>query len=570
MGAGMPIEDKELGSAVAALGIKDGAELAKLDRAALAAYTQRQLFECGKRLQLKGISKLSKNELAGRIAEEIASRLAAKSKDGPTKAKAAAGGLPTVGGIAVAGEGGQSVFSHKFEMREAPKAQAMETIPWSYGYDRVTGMAVDPDRLFAYWEVTDESIEKARVALGRGGPGAWLNLRVYDTTDRIFDGTNAHSYFDHRVERGDRHWFFQVGKPTSTAFVDIGLKSSEGYFAKIVRSGRVEFPRREPAAWGEPEWLSVRSMTGPIEHAGRGPHVRKQAPGVAPGAALPPPGEGQRRHVALLPWEESFTISEGGRQEVYEWEEYHTDGTTEFHREMTWESPVMVSAWDAGPFSFPVSAPEPVREDFTGPSRVYRVGGRVHVVHGPWQVVIRGVGAHHARQVVARWEIYRSWIAEEKAEGPGGAIEVKIPGSSERLFLGASERRWRYASEMRLGGASEIFFLGASELRARGASERMFLGASQFKARGASERRLAGQSEIRLRGASERWLGGASERLGGSERRLGGASERLGGSESRLGGASEARLAPEVAPAPSASGSYPSQEPIARKPEAKE
>jgi len=231
---------------------------------------------------------------------------------------------------------------------------------------------------------------------------------------------------------------------------------------------------------------------------------------------------------------------------------------------------VMVSAWDAGPFSFPVSAPEPVREDFTGPSRVYRVGGRVHVVHGPWQVVIRGVGAHHARQVVARWEIYRSWIAEEKAEGPGGAIEVKIPGSSERLFLGASERRWRYASEMRLGGASEIFFLGASELRARGASERMFLGASQFKARGASERRLAGQSEIRLRGASERWLGGASERLGGSERRLGGASERLGGSESRLGGASEARLAPEVAPAPSASGSYPSQEPIARKPEAKE
>ena len=431
-------------------------------------------------------------------------------------------------------------------------------------------MAVDPDRLFVYWEVTDDSIEKARAALGRGGPGAWLSLRVYDTTDRIFDGTNAHSYFDHKIERGDRHWFFHIGKPSSTAFVDIGMRSSEGYFAKIGRSGRVEFPRKEPAAWGEPEWLSVRSMMGPIEHAGRGPHVRRQAPASAPGAGRPPaPGDGQRRHVALLPWEESFTIGEGGRQEVYEWEEHHTDGTTEFHREMTWESPVMVSAWEAGPFSFPVSAPEPVREDFTGPSRVYRVGGRVHVVHGPWQVQIRGVGAHHGRQVVARWEIYRSWIAEEKADGPGGMIEVKLPGSSERLFIGASERRWRYASEERLGGASEVFFLGASEYRARGASERLFLGASQSKARGASERRLAGQSEIRLRGASERWLGGASERLGGSERRLGGASEHLGGSENRLGGASEERLRPEVAPAPSPSGGYPGQEPTA-KPEVKE
>jgi hypothetical protein len=554
----MPIEDKELGGAAAALGIKDGETLARQSRDTLAGYTQKQLLECAKRLQLKGISKLSKSDLADRIAQALSGRLAAKGKDRPAEAKGADGGRPTVGGMAVTGEGGDSVLSHKFEVREAPKGAPAETIPWSYGYDRVTGMAVDPDRLFVYWEVTDDSIEKARAALGKGGKDAWLNLRVYDTTDRIFDGTNAHSYFDHQVGRGDRHWFFHIGKQSSTAFVDMGLKSSEGYFAKIVRSGRVEFPRKEPAGWGEPEWLSVRSMTGPIEHAGRGPHVRRQAPGVAPGAAHPPPpGEGQRRHVALLPWEESFTIGEGGRQEVYEWEEYHTNGTTEFHREMTWESPVMVSAWDAGPFSFPVSAPEPVREDFTGPSRVYRVGGRVHVVHGPWQVVIRGVGAHHGRQVVGRWEIYRSWIAEEKADGPGAVVEVKLPGSSERLFLGASERRWRYASEARLGGASEVFYLGASELRARGASERMFLGASQYQARGASERRLAGQS-------------GASERLGASERRLGGASERLGASEHRLGGASEARLAPEVAPAPSPAGGYPSQEPLTMKPEAKE
>jgi hypothetical protein len=427
----------------------------------------------------------------------------------------------------------------------------------------VTGMAVDPDRLFVYWEVTDDAIERARASLGKGGKDAWLNLRIYDTTDRIFDGTNAHSYFDHRVERGDRHWFFQIGKPSSSAFVDIGLKSNEGFFAKIVRSGRVEFSRREPAPWGEPEWLSVRSMMGPIEHAGRGPHVRRQAPGLAaasPSAALA--GQGPRRHVALLPWEESFTVGEGGRKEIIEWEEQMIDGTTEFHRESTWESPVMVSAWEAGPFSFPVAAPEPVREDFVGPSRVYRVGGRTHVVHGPWQVVIKGVGAHQGRSVVARWEIYRSWIAEETDGAPVGEMkEFAIPGSSEKLLMGASERRWRYASEMRLGGASEIFFLGASEYMARGASERLFMGASQYKMRGASERQYIGGSEVRMRGASEQRLSGASES------RLGGASERM------LGGGSEGRLASnqeESTPPATDAGHYPSPESFGKEPEHKD
>lgn len=592
MGSGKSIEDKVLGSAAAALGIKRAEELGKLDRKGLLGFTQRQLFECAKRLQLKGVSKLSKDELASAIAKQVhtpgeapagasaaTSTTAAPNPAAASKKPAgkAAESAPKVDlGPTTAAGVDDTAWSHKFEVPDHGKQASPETIPWSYNYDRVTGMAVDPERLFVYWEVTDEAIERVRPSLGGGGKHAWLNLRVYDTTDRIFDGTNAHSYFDHKVERGDRHWFFQIGKPSSSAFVDIGLKSPEGYFVKIVRSGRVEFPRREPAPWGEPEWLSVRSLMGPVEHAGRGPHVRRQAPGMAPPA--PPaqiPGPGQRRHVALLPWEEVVTTSEGGHKEVVEWEEHFIDGTTEFHRETTWESPVMVSAWEAGPFSFPVTAPEPVREDFVGPARVYRVGGRTHVVHGPWEVVIKGIGAHQGRAVVARWEIYRSWVGEERAEIAGGQMkEIPIPGSSEKLLVGASERRFRYASEARLGGASEIFFLGASEYRAKGASERMLAGASEFKMRGASERQFLGASEVRMRGASERLLGGASEyRLGGaSERRLG-ASENLGGaSERTLGGASEPRIVepPVEVSAPGDSGAYPSTASIGNEPEHKE
>jgi hypothetical protein len=95
--------------------------------------------------------------------------------------------------------------AHKFEVgrrgarprrRRAPRPSG--TFP-GLRLGRVTAMPVDPNRLCVYWEVTDDSIERARQGLGSRRAGAWLCLRVYDVTGRIFDGQNAHSYFDHAL-----------------------------------------------------------------------------------------------------------------------------------------------------------------------------------------------------------------------------------------------------------------------------------------------------------------------------------------------------------------------------------
>src|SRR5690349_19291857 len=137
-------------------------------------------------------------------------------------------------------------------------------IPWGYGRDRLTATAVDPDRLFVYWEVRDESIDASRERLGPAGARAALVLRVYDTSGRIFDGDNAHSYFDQDIQRGDRQWFCSVGKPASAAHVELGLRTPDGRFLKIVRSGRVEFPRKDVAPWRPAEWMRVVADTGAI------------------------------------------------------------------------------------------------------------------------------------------------------------------------------------------------------------------------------------------------------------------------------------------------------------------
>jgi hypothetical protein len=501
----------------ALLGFPNAAALAELGLESLRRRTHRELLEVARRLGIVGLSRMTKDALAARLWESI-------GKNGKT--------VPAAGGAETEVEE-DAPLTHKFEVGEHGAAEEPRTIPWSYNMDRVTAMAVDPDRLFVYWEVNDDAIAKVRPQLGNGGPGAWLNLRVYDTSGLIFDGTNAHSYFDHKIERHDRQWFFVIGKPSSQAVVEVGLRSTEGFFVKIARSGRVDFPRRSPAPSSDPEWMTVHEGGG-VEGAGRG----MPGGGAAAGAA-----GGEPMAFDRIPlWQqlhgqgdEIIRIGDS-RQERVQWEEIWRDATGEEHRIVSWESPVMVSSWEAGPFTYPVEVPGTTTHSFEGALNVYKVEGRTHVVYGPWQVVIRGLGAHYQRQVLARWEVQRSWVAEEGHEVRGVRVVAREGagpgGSSELLALGSSELRWRGESELRLMGGSERMYLGASERRALGSSERMFRGASEWLLRGGSERRLGGASELRFRGASERLFAGASER-------------RLGGSEGRLGGGSEQRLAPE-------------------------
>ena len=439
-------------------------------------------------------------------------------------------------------------------------SRGAEHIPWGYAEDRVTAIPVDPDRLYVYWEVTDSAIAEARRGLDAGGQDAWLSLRVYDTTGRLFDGTNAHSYFDHEIGRDVRQWFFHIGKPSSEAFVEVGMKSREGYFVKIARSGRVEFPRRGPAGHGNPEWLTVQvdhTSFSTAHHPGgpmAGPGGRPAAPGGTAGTgdhAAPGDGGGnggtgpqasgssETGQTATVTLDETVSSERPWMQWFSGW------GPTRMSRTYEWEEKRSGWSWEAGPFTYPVDVPGPISEHFVGGRRIYQVGETTHVVYGPWELVIRGLDAHVHRTVLGRWQVYRSWTTEEGWESTETAPDARVlaPGSSERLPLGASGRRWHGESELRLGGASEAFFLGASERRLGGASELNYLAASEWRMMGASEQLMRGASERLMRGASERRLGGASEwsARGASERRLGGASEHrlAGASDHRLGDAGE-------------------------------
>ena len=475
---------------------------------ALRSYSRDELLGFSKQLGLTGVTKLAKDALAGKIAEALevvhgsasVEDLPGDGPDTPT------GSLPAK--FDLGPDGG----------KDEADVELPQSIPWGYGFDRVTAMAVDPVRLFVYWEVTDGAIEAARKQLGSGGAGAWLSLRVYDISGRLFDGTNAHSYFDEGVGRDVRQWFFEIGKPTSTACVEIGLKSAEGFFVKISRSGRVDFARDAPQPAGPVEWLTVRSASGYAGEPVVGGAPRPDGFGGALGGAgghdwhgwtedsgFPVPGVGGRAVENGVEWKE--TTTEQVRHEI---------------GQLDWVGPVYRSEWQSGPFSYPVDVPSMLELHESGEVSMRTEDGIVHVNYGPWQVVIRGTGARAERRVLATWEYRRSVEVPggyERDETVMGSWEPIAPGSSALRLVGASERRWQGASELLGRGGSEVWMIGASERRFGGASERLY--------RGASERMFRGASERLLRGASERVLGGASERTfaggfpGASERRLG-------------------------------------------------
>jgi hypothetical protein len=489
-----------------------------LDPSILNAAPKAKLLEACRLLGLRGTSRLPKEEVVDRLLAALQAQESAEVEKRAPRPPVAGAEPPPAAEPAVAEHASRSraeFQAHKFALTEERVALAEPSrepappryIPWGYGRDRVRALAVDPERLFVYWEVTDEGRERARTKLGAGAPAAWLSLRVYDTTGRLFDGTNAHSYFDHRADdgaNGSRQWFFDIGKPGSDAFVEIGMKSHEGYFVRIARSGRVSFPRRSPAPFRRPQWLTVRALSEPPAVAERVPEPDVQRVRL-PRVAVVEPARVSERPPAVVELAPPPATPERGAFET--WEERRV--------ESRWELPVATHFWEESSSTLPVDVPGPVWETGSFEASTFEVDGRTHVVFGPWQVVVRGLRVFEYRRVLSRWMVYRSWAVESGREAPLEALEARMLGSS--AFWGASERRFRGGSELRLAGASELLYRGASERRFGGASERVYLAASERLLRGASERRYLGASEKLFRGASQgarnaRLLGGPSGR----------------------------------------------------------
>lgn len=141
------------------------------------------------------------------------------------------------------------------EIKKTPSAMP-KGLPVEYGENRITLMVVDPWKLFAYWEVRQDTAARVK---------GILILRVYDVTGIYFDGKNANIVFDLAVF--DRVGDSYIGVGQGRDFiVDIGAISKKGEFTTIARSNKVTTPALPSLKVAKEEGVLPKEIyeTGPV------------------------------------------------------------------------------------------------------------------------------------------------------------------------------------------------------------------------------------------------------------------------------------------------------------------
>jgi hypothetical protein len=107
-----------------------------------------------------------------------------------------------------------------------------DTLPSEYGENGITLMVVNPSKLFAFWEVREDTLQ-----IFQGD----LTIRIYDITGVDFESMDANSCIDMAVNYRIGDVYISVS-PGKDYIADIGIVYSEGIFITVARSLKVSTP----------------------------------------------------------------------------------------------------------------------------------------------------------------------------------------------------------------------------------------------------------------------------------------------------------------------------------------
>ncbi|MDR6878548.1 DUF4912 domain-containing protein [Bacillus sp. 3255] len=128
-----------------------------------------------------------------------------------------------------------------------------DKIPVRYQKDFLHLMALGAHSLYAYWEISDRRrwlVSQHFQCDYRDMPSI---LRLYDVTDVIFGGDNAHASWDMQAQPDTNNWYFHQLSANRSYIVDVGTYTWEREFIPLLRSNCAVTPRDTEAAWEGPK-----------------------------------------------------------------------------------------------------------------------------------------------------------------------------------------------------------------------------------------------------------------------------------------------------------------------------
>ncbi len=131
-------------------------------------------------------------------------------------------------------------------------------------YAGISLLEIAPKKLYAHWSLPDSLLAGLRMRLGEAYRNAQQTLRFYEVTNILFDGTNALHTFDLDIHPGEESRYIDLWSTDKTYLVELGLRSADGRFHALARSGHAHAPRDSAAADSQPQFLNVEANRLPL------------------------------------------------------------------------------------------------------------------------------------------------------------------------------------------------------------------------------------------------------------------------------------------------------------------
>lgn len=126
---------------------------------------------------------------------------------------------------------------------------AGESLPSFYGRDTLVLLARDPYWLYAYWDLTWDTINRCKAAgmpLDRGKKV--LRMSKFDHEGQVM------SSFDIFLDPKSSSWYIYAGEPDRSYQAQLGYQLPGGSFAAILTSNRSHTPRDGMSSVIDPLW----------------------------------------------------------------------------------------------------------------------------------------------------------------------------------------------------------------------------------------------------------------------------------------------------------------------------
>jgi hypothetical protein len=168
----------------------------------------------------------------------------------------------------------RTVEESKFFLGPQPHEAVTEptTLPASYNDNHIVLLVRDPHWLYAYWDFNGEHFSKAQNQLGSSD--ATLILRVFDVTYVEFNGANAWSSVDVELTPFATNWYVSVPQADAAYCAEIGYRSRDNQFVSLGRSNVVTTPRAEASLSTTVRWFTPPERRAMASADSRKPHSR--------------------------------------------------------------------------------------------------------------------------------------------------------------------------------------------------------------------------------------------------------------------------------------------------------